>query len=62
MTPFLRALLALVLLTPALLLAQPKLMPVDEGASDPEFFAFRAQLQIAIARHDVRAIEAALDP
>ncbi len=62
MPAILRALLACCLLTPALLLAQPKLMPVDEGPSDPEFFAFRAQLQIAIARHDARAIEAALDP
>ena len=26
-----------------------KLLPIDEAAKDPEFFAFRAQLQAAVA-------------
>ncbi|HVG09159.1 MAG TPA: SH3 domain-containing protein [Thermoanaerobaculia bacterium] len=39
-----------------------KLLPVDEAVRDPEFFAFRAQLQAAVARHDTEAVLAALDP
>lgn len=39
-----------------------KLNPVDEAARDPEFFAFRAQLQAAVARHDTEAVLAAVDP
>lgn len=39
-----------------------KLLPVDEAARDPEFFAFRAQLQAAVARHDAEAVLAAVDP
>ncbi len=62
MPSILRALLASWLLALALLLAQPELMPVDEGPSDPEFFDFRAQLQMAVARRDLPAILAALDP
>ena len=39
-----------------------KLLPVDEAARDPEFFAFRAQLQAAVARHDAEAVLAAVHP
>ena len=39
-----------------------KLMPADEAVRDPEFFAFRAQLQAAVARHDAEAVLAAADP
>ncbi|HWN45282.1 MAG TPA: SH3 domain-containing protein [Thermoanaerobaculia bacterium] len=39
-----------------------KLLPVDEAARDPEFFAFRAQLQAAAARHDTEAVLAAVHP
>lgn len=39
-----------------------KLLPVDEAVRDPEFFAFRAQLQAAVARHDAEAVLAAVDP
>lgn len=39
-----------------------KLLPVDEAARDSEFFAFRAQLQAAVARHDAEAVLAAVDP
>lgn len=39
-----------------------KLLPVDEAAKDPEFYAFRAQLQAAVARHDAEAVLAAVDP
>lgn len=33
-----------------------KLLPTDEAVRDPQLFAFRAQLQAAIARHDVQAV------
>lgn len=33
-----------------------KLLPVDEAVRDPQLFAFRAQLQAAIARRDVQAV------
>ena len=39
-----------------------KLLPIDQAAKDPEFFAFRAQLQAAVARHDAEAVLAAVDP
>jgi hypothetical protein len=39
-----------------------KLPPADEAARDPEFFAFRAHLQAAVARHDAAAVLAAADP
>ena len=39
-----------------------QLLPVDEAASDPDFFAFRARLQRAIAGHDVRALLSVIDP
>lgn len=38
------------------------LLPVDEAVSNPEFFAFRARLQGALARHDVEALMAVVDP
>ena len=37
-------------------------MPIDEAASRPDFFTFRAQLQGAIARHDVAALLEVVDP
>lgn len=33
-----------------------KLLPTDEAVRDPQLFAFRAQLQAAVARHDVQAV------
>lgn len=36
--------------------------PVDEAAQVPEFFAFRAKLQAAIARRDIETIKGALQP
>lgn len=39
-----------------------KLLPVDEAARDPEFFAFRARLQAAVARHDTAAVLEMIDP
>ena len=39
-----------------------KLLPVDEAARDPGFFAFRARLQEAVARHDAAAVLEAVDP
>jgi hypothetical protein len=40
--------------------AQPaaRLLPVDEAATRPDFFSFRAALQEAVARHDVEAVMA----
>jgi len=42
--------------------AQQKLLPVDEAASRADFFTFRAQLQAALARRDVKAVLSAIDP
>lgn len=39
-----------------------KLLPVDEAAKDPSFFAFRARLLVAIARKDVNYLISVLDP
>jgi hypothetical protein len=39
-----------------------QLLPVDEAASQPAFFSFRAQLQESIARHDVDAVMAVVHP
>src|SRR5262245_56349265 len=36
--------------------------PVDEAARRPDFFAFRAQLQSAVARHDAAAVLDAVAP
>ena len=52
-----------ILLATAIVSAAPvQLLPVDEAAKRPEFFSFRAQLQQAIARRDVAALLAAVDP
>ena len=39
-----------------------KLLPTDEGIKNPEFFAFRARLQAALARRDAAAVLAVVDP
>ena len=36
------------------------MLPVDEAASVPDFFSFRAQLQAAVARRDVAVVLGAL--
>lgn len=41
-------------------LAQGDFKPVDQAASQPDFFAFRAQLQAAVARRDKEAVLALL--
>ena len=46
----------LILLLPALAPAQTRLLPVDQATSVPDFFSFRAQLQVAVARRDVEAV------
>ena len=40
--------------------AQTRLPPADQATKVPDFFAFRAQLQTAIARHDHHAVVSAL--
>jgi hypothetical protein len=43
--------------------AQPvRLLPVDQAATQPDFFTFRARLLAAIARRDEAALIAAADP
>ena len=42
--------------------AQKRLLPVDEAASSPDFFTFRAHLLSAVARRDVAALLAIVDP
>lgn len=42
--------------------AQGSLRPVDQAVSRVDFYSFRAQLQSAIARRDVAALLAAVDP
>jgi hypothetical protein len=39
-----------------------KLLPADEAVQNPEFFAFRARLQAAVARHDTAALLEVVDP
>jgi len=39
-----------------------RLLPVDQAATQPDFFTFRARLQAAIARRDEAAVVAAADP
>src|SRR5690242_9805219 len=42
--------------------AQPvRLLPVDQAATQPDFFTFRARLQAAIARRDEAGVLAAAD-
>ena len=46
-------------------LAQPQqstVLPLDEAARDPEFFAFRARLQRAAAAHDTAAVMGVVAP
>ena len=40
--------------------APTRLSPVDQAASVPDFFSFRARLQAAVARHDTAAVLDAL--
>ncbi len=42
--------------------AQRRLLPVDEAATQPDFFTFRAQLLTAVARHDAAALMAVVHP
>jgi hypothetical protein len=39
-----------------------RLLPVDQAATQPDFFTFRARLQAAVARRDEAAVLAAVDP
>lgn len=55
-----RILLIITMLLPGYALSQPELRPVDEAASVPDFFSFRAHIQSAVARRDVSAVLAAL--
>jgi hypothetical protein len=48
------------LVVPGPALAEPALPPVDEAVASPDFFAFRARLQAAVARRDAAAVVAAL--
>ena len=45
-----------------LLAAPPQLLPVDEAATRPDFFSFRARLQQAIAERNPAAVLAVVDP
>jgi hypothetical protein len=38
------------------------LMPVDEAISRPDFFTYRARLQMAVAAHDTDAVLSMVDP
>jgi hypothetical protein len=42
--------------------APRRLLPVDEAASQPDFFTFRAQLLTAVARHDAAALMSVVHP
>lgn len=57
---------ALAALLASVALAQPRaprrLLPIDEAASRPDFFTFRAQLLTAVARHDAAALMAVVHP
>jgi hypothetical protein len=46
----------------ATVLAAPRLLPVDQASTRPDFFSFRAGLQRAIARHDVAALMTVVHP
>ena len=39
-----------------------QLRPVDEAVKQPEFFTFRARLQVAVAARDLEAVVASADP
>jgi hypothetical protein len=40
----------------------PRLLPVDEASSQPDFAAYRAGLRMAVERRDINAVVAAMDP
>ena len=42
--------------------AHQRLLPVDQAATQPDFFTFRAQLLTAVARHDAAALVAVVHP
>ena len=42
--------------------AHRRLLPVDQAATQPDFFTFRAQLLTAVARHDAAALMAVVHP
>ena len=42
--------------------APDRLCPVDEGASDPSFAAYRTRLEVAVRRRDADALLALVDP
>ena len=60
MSILLRVLIALLLTSPAVSMAQDRLLPVDQASSVSDFFSFRAQLQIAVAKRDVEAVVSVL--
>jgi hypothetical protein len=55
-------LVSLALRAPATAPAQQEFRPVDQAVQQPEFFAFRARLQTAVARRDTAAVLAVLHP
>jgi hypothetical protein len=56
-----RVLLILMLFWSTFAVAQSRILPVDEAASIPDFFSFRAQLLTAIAKRDAAGVLAALN-
>jgi hypothetical protein len=48
--------------SPSLAAQELRVLPVDEAAQDPGFFAFRARLQRAIAERDTTALLAVVHP
>ena len=56
------ALLALCSLSATSTWSQLRVMPIDEAAKVPDFFAFRAQLQNAVARHDAKVVLSHVHP
>jgi len=40
----------------------PRLLPVDDAASKPDFLSYRVRLQMAVERRDVGAVIEAVDP
>jgi hypothetical protein len=64
-SPALPAAIVAAAMAAAVLAAQEgaaQLLPVDEAASRPDFFSFRAQLQRSVARHDVEAVLGVVSP
>lgn len=60
MKSILRTLVAAALIWPLVVAGQTRLLPVDQAASVPDFFSFRARLQLAVARRDANAVLAVL--